>query len=946
MPADGDDRLSALLAQLGHVRLASSPGLAAWSRATDRLLALSDPAEPTCDGTQVAAAWRWSREVENLLDRPRDGWFAWLAQSRLVSHLGPSAIAHFLARQPQDLEAIQSIAVCELTLARLATLGDQNLLDQLAMDTRSAIALLTTLRDEPPIALGRRIQALLPEVGALAAVHDPSATVEQEGSPQGDVAQRPLLDHACDRALGRKLWGLESADQDVFEQPRVLPAATFQRLVELTRHLDARQFLPCVRTALVFLDFAKGGTSAHREAWTRRAGIDLSIHNVAARQILGGSAAGLPADRGRLVEFPWFRARPERARLVLALVESHGVCGQVLRGETPWRLLAPWVRHLRSDGGALVAELGLSRELALRLAADCLHLVNVCDTAAVREGLMTEDLYARFEEIELAVAGVVSFSSNTDVHQIECELAAAHRKHLASASQLQSPTEIDRVSLVQRFLAMRAGRHKAGETEAETRDVINSLSPESISRLAALADRCQFWYAEAGTSALSARSQVKLLVAGMRAGDGLETVAGSGTFHVNCLPLVTQLGARSGPAGPYRVRLVEALLANVSLTDVLAHGLNLGARENAAETPLIRAVASDLGAGTAVTLCLEESEEARALLTLLPIYERRNSAAFHSTLKSLCDVYDLRKDEFDRVANEELYLATMNSARGDKERMLDFVRPGRIVEVGPGGGIVLDLLAARFPDSKVTGVDASRMVIEKLQARRKQSSCRWNVIEGDAFQLPQLLDDSPVDSVIFCSVLHEIYSYVEYPGDNDKVPQRFRLESVRDLLQACWKTLATGGRLVIRDGVAPPAGQRLLRLLTDEAREYLELFVRQFEGRPIRYQSCGDDQVMLSTADAMEFLYTYTWGPASFPYEVREQYGVLTLDEYRRCLVEWLTGPDSGVWLVPVPDDLASYLQPGYVKALAGKIELCDISGKPVPLPDSNCLLVAEKTPT
>ena len=66
-------------------------------------------------------------------------------------------------------------------------------------------------------------------------------------------------------------------------------------------------------------------------------------------------------------------------------------------------------------------------------------------------------------------------------------------------------------------------------------------------------------------------------------------------------------------------------------------------------------------------------------------------------LKSLCDLYGLRKDEFDRVANEASYLATMNAARTDKERMLDFVRPGRIVEIGPGGGVVLDLLEARFP---------------------------------------------------------------------------------------------------------------------------------------------------------------------------------------------------------------------------------------------------------
>jgi hypothetical protein len=43
-----------------------------------------------------------------------------------------------------------------------------------------------------------------------------------------------------------------------------------------------------------------------------------------------------------------------------------------------------------------------------------------------------------------------------------------------------------------------------------------------------------------------------------------------------------------------------------------------------------------------------------------------------------------------------------------------------------------------------------------------------------------------------------------------------------------------------------------------------------------------------------------------------------------------------------LPPAEASYLQPGYVAGLAGKVELTDEDGRPVPLPDSNCLLVFE----
>jgi hypothetical protein len=90
----------------------------------------------------------------------------------------------------------------------------------------------------------------------------------------------------------------------------------------------------------------------------------------------------------------------------------------------------------------------------------------------------------------------------------------------------------------------------------------------------------------------------------------------------------------------------------------------------------------------------------------------------------------------------------------------------------------------------------------------------------------------------------------------------------------------------------------------------------------------------------MEFLYTYTWGPASFPYEVRELYGILQYDDYVAHLIEWCGGPAAAR---VVENPLRSYLQDGYRAALEGKIELTDERDRPVPLPDSNCLIVIER---
>jgi SAM-dependent methyltransferase len=294
-------------------------------------------------------------------------------------------------------------------------------------------------------------------------------------------------------------------------------------------------------------------------------------------------------------------------------------------------------------------------------------------------------------------------------------------------------------------------------------------------------------------------------------------------------------------------------------------------------------------------------------------------------------------------ARLDRYFVRMGSARDDKARLLDHVRPGRIVEIGPGGGVVLDLLADRFPTSEVIGIDASATVVAALERRRIAEGRRWTVQLGDAFDLASRVAPGTVDSVVLCSVLHEVYSYVEHRDDAGGPDRRFNLASVREFCRAAFATLVTGGRLVIRDGVRPPAGTRRVRLIADDAAPLFARFVAEFPGRAIAYTRLAPDRVELSSADAMEFLYTYTWGAASFDHEVREQLGVLTYDDYGASLVEWLGGPDRAR-LVELPPDLRSYLQPGYVTHLAGRIELTDEHDRPVALPDSNCAIVVERS--
>ncbi|HEU4612308.1 MAG TPA: methyltransferase, partial [Kofleriaceae bacterium] len=487
---------------------------------------------------------------------------------------------------------------------------------------------------------------------------------------------------------------------------------------------------------------------------------------------------------------------------------------------------------------------------------------------------------------------------------------------------------LDRGRLGERLRSLRAGRQRAGEPAAAVDAAVAAIDDGDLALLGPALQTCQLWYCEAATSGLSPAAQLRVLAAAVGAARqlGIDTTR---PWHAQLRPLIARLSG-DGAGVRYRLRLVEAALAQRPIAELLAGVAQLGPL-GTLSTKLAQTTAPD-----AIVIDYQDTDESAALVTLLGTYETRSQVAFHQMLKALCDLYGLRKDELDRVNNEAAYLASMNAARTDKDRMLDYVRPGRIVEIGPGGGVVLDLLEARFAGSEIIGVDLSREAVAALETRARAGNHRWRVVLGAAEALAELVEPGSVDTVVFCSILHEVYSYTERDGT------KFHLESVRDVIRAAWSVLKRGGRIVIRDGVMPPGATRRIRFLAPDARPTFDLYVAQFEGRPIRYRELAPDRVELSAPDAMEFLYTYNWGPASFPYEVRELYGILPYPEYVAALVDWVGGPGVAN-VIEIPAPLRSYLQPGYRDHLANKIELTDDHDRPVELPDSNCLIVIER---
>ncbi|MEC1355227.1 hypothetical protein P9D51_00875 [Bacillus sonorensis] len=129
---------------------------------------------------------------------------------------------------------------------------------------------------------------------------------------------------------------------------------------------------------------------------------------------------------------------------------------------------------------------------------------------------------------------------------------------------------------------------------------------------------------------------------------------------------------------------------------------------------------------------------------------------------------------------------------------------------------------------------------------------------------------------------------------------------------------------------------RRIRFKDPDGMAFLGRYVRDFKGRQIEILEIEKDAAVLYANDAMEFLYTYTWGEEAYPHEVQEQFGYFTPSEFRACIENELGGRANILVF-------EHYLQEGYEEHLSPKIELTDVNGEEATLPDSTCFIVIEK---
>ena len=266
--------------------------------------------------------------------------------------------------------------------------------------------------------------------------------------------------------------------------------------------------------------------------------------------------------------------------------------------------------------------------------------------------------------------------------------------------------------------------------------------------------------------------------------------------------------------------------------------------------------------------------KSEAAPSTVEVYERRDVPA----RLRLVFGDKLRTDDGELARHRDFvsYAGQMDASLVQKVAdLLPWVLPPRIVDKGCGTGKLLVELSRRFPGASLVGVDLSR----ELLRRSDENTYAGGDVElllGDAAD--QQLPDGGADTVIFSSIMHEVYSYSGY--------DRARVDRA---LAAAARELRPGGRLLIRDGISPDPREVLLDLIDAPTAAQFERFAREFKhGQGAAFTAAerrdgAAATVRLSAHLANEFLckkdYLKNWD-----IEVHEEYGVFTVDEWRAAL--------------------------------------------------------------
>jgi SAM-dependent methyltransferase len=220
----------------------------------------------------------------------------------------------------------------------------------------------------------------------------------------------------------------------------------------------------------------------------------------------------------------------------------------------------------------------------------------------------------------------------------------------------------------------------------------------------------------------------------------------------------------------------------------------------------------------------------------------------------------------------QTYAAGMNASVSDKAKILPYIKPGSILEIGCGNGTVLELISEAYPESTVYGVDMSAQLLGLATQRKydgpvKLYCCdakKLHTVDGTARKF---------STIVFCSVLHEIFSgYLARSVEDDPIEDAFK-DTMSFVAHFCEEYLEDGGRLIIRDGVRPKSEMVYVEIDTPEQRDTFFRFADDFSPFQIEFSYCSrTNKIKMPSVHLFEFLTKYFY-EKNWNIEVTEQFG-------------------------------------------------------------------------
>lgn len=213
------------------------------------------------------------------------------------------------------------------------------------------------------------------------------------------------------------------------------------------------------------------------------------------------------------------------------------------------------------------------------------------------------------------------------------------------------------------------------------------------------------------------------------------------------------------------------------------------------------------------------------------------------------------------LTNYDVYLQRMtdSTAISSKGLIPNLVK-GKTLDVGCGSGVLLEKL------SNAIGIDTDLRAVDLCRNKG------LNVFNTSLYNL-----NENYDTIIFSSVLHEFSSYDETDAFTD-IP-------IKKALNKAYELLNHKGQIIIRDGVK---ANQSITMVKPKNIEILVDLNQYLQDTPIKFENYTfDHNSIIGTSNMLkEFMYTYTWGKESYSREVKEQYGILTKDEWINVIGE------------------------------------------------------------